>query len=154
MLTEYSDWRRGKRWNWNRLYLPERDATVSALFLAELVAWHEKTLGELLKSCTRNLANITTAARTWTSARSRKKSPGLVFQWSRDENPLLAGSQSGNHGWNQVVLGNIGWDGPSFRYGKPFAGLRRNFAAADHAQGIASSRPDSGTLAGDSKCIP
>jgi phosphomannomutase len=31
------------------LYLPERDATVSALFLAELMAWHRKTLGELLQ---------------------------------------------------------------------------------------------------------
>ncbi|HUI73339.1 MAG TPA: phosphoglucomutase/phosphomannomutase family protein [Candidatus Acidoferrum sp.] len=30
------------------LYLPERDATVSALFLAELMAWHGQTLGELL----------------------------------------------------------------------------------------------------------
>ena len=30
------------------LYLPERDATVSALFLAELMAWHNKSLGELL----------------------------------------------------------------------------------------------------------
>src|SRR5205814_1464279 len=30
------------------LYLPERDATVSALFLAELMAWHAKSLGELL----------------------------------------------------------------------------------------------------------
>jgi len=30
------------------LYLPERDASVSALFLAELMAWHGKTLGELL----------------------------------------------------------------------------------------------------------
>jgi alpha-D-glucose phosphate-specific phosphoglucomutase len=30
------------------LYLPERDATVSALFLAELMAWHGKTLGHLL----------------------------------------------------------------------------------------------------------
>jgi alpha-D-glucose phosphate-specific phosphoglucomutase len=30
------------------LYLPERDATVSALLLAELMAWHRKTLGELL----------------------------------------------------------------------------------------------------------
>src|SRR5881394_2186620 len=30
------------------LYLPERDATVSALFLAELMAWHAKPLGELL----------------------------------------------------------------------------------------------------------
>jgi len=30
------------------LYLPERDATVSALFLAELMAWHGKTLAEML----------------------------------------------------------------------------------------------------------
>jgi phosphomannomutase len=30
------------------LYLPERDAVVSALFLAELMAWHGKSLGELL----------------------------------------------------------------------------------------------------------
>ena len=30
------------------LYLPERDATVSALFLAELMAWHGKSLGKLL----------------------------------------------------------------------------------------------------------
>jgi alpha-D-glucose phosphate-specific phosphoglucomutase len=30
------------------LYLPERDATVSALFLAELMAWHGKSLGELI----------------------------------------------------------------------------------------------------------
>jgi phosphomannomutase len=30
------------------LYLPERDATVSVLLLAELMAWHGKSLGELL----------------------------------------------------------------------------------------------------------
>jgi phosphomannomutase len=30
------------------MYLPERDATVSALFLAELMAWHRRTLGEQL----------------------------------------------------------------------------------------------------------
>jgi phosphomannomutase len=30
------------------LYLPERDSTVSALFLTELMAWHRKSLGELL----------------------------------------------------------------------------------------------------------
>src|SRR5882757_3555134 len=34
------------------LYLPERDATVSALFLAELMAWHGKSLGELLAALT------------------------------------------------------------------------------------------------------
>jgi alpha-D-glucose phosphate-specific phosphoglucomutase len=30
------------------LYLPERDATVSTLLLAELMAWHGKSLGELI----------------------------------------------------------------------------------------------------------
>ncbi len=31
-----------------KLYLPERDATVNALLLAEVMAWHGKTLGELV----------------------------------------------------------------------------------------------------------
>ena len=31
-----------------KLYLPERDATVSALLLAEVMAWHGKKLGELV----------------------------------------------------------------------------------------------------------
>ncbi len=32
------------------LYLPERDATVCALLLAELMAWHGKSLGELIRA--------------------------------------------------------------------------------------------------------
>jgi phosphomannomutase len=32
-----------------KLHLPERDATVSALLLAEVMAWHGKRLGELVK---------------------------------------------------------------------------------------------------------
>ena len=35
------------------LYIPERDATVSALLLAELMAWHGKSLGELLAVLTK-----------------------------------------------------------------------------------------------------
>jgi phosphomannomutase len=31
-----------------KLYLPERDATVMALLLTEVMAWHKKTLGELV----------------------------------------------------------------------------------------------------------
>src|ERR1700688_1574148 len=31
-----------------KLYLPERDATVMALLLAEVMAWHHKSLGELV----------------------------------------------------------------------------------------------------------
>ena len=34
------------------LYIPERDATASALLLAELMAWHGKSLGELLAALT------------------------------------------------------------------------------------------------------
>jgi phosphomannomutase len=32
-----------------KLHLPERDATVSALLLAEVLAWHRKSLGDLLR---------------------------------------------------------------------------------------------------------
>ena len=32
------------------LYLPERDATVCALFLAEMMAWHGKSLGDMLRA--------------------------------------------------------------------------------------------------------
>ena len=32
------------------LYLPERDATVSALLLAEVMAWHRKSLGEMVQA--------------------------------------------------------------------------------------------------------
>ncbi len=32
------------------LYLPERDATVSALLLAEVMAWHRKSLGEMVRA--------------------------------------------------------------------------------------------------------
>jgi len=32
-----------------KMHLPERDATVTALLLAEVMAWHGKTLGELVK---------------------------------------------------------------------------------------------------------
>ncbi len=31
-----------------KLYLPERDATVNALLLAEVMAWHRKSLGEIV----------------------------------------------------------------------------------------------------------
>ena len=48
------------------LYLPERDATVSALLLAELMAWHGKSLGRIARArCTPNSANTTTAASIW-----------------------------------------------------------------------------------------
>jgi alpha-D-glucose phosphate-specific phosphoglucomutase len=40
------------------LYLPERDATVSALLLAELMAWHGKSLGDLLRTLHREFGEF------------------------------------------------------------------------------------------------
>jgi phosphomannomutase len=40
------------------LYLPERDATVSALLLAELMAWHGKSLGELIAALHREFGEF------------------------------------------------------------------------------------------------
>src|SRR5438309_10534808 len=37
------------------LYIPERDDTVSALFLAELMAWHVKSLGYMIAVLTGEL---------------------------------------------------------------------------------------------------
>ena len=48
-----------------KLYLPERDATVTALLLVELMAWHGKGLGELVRDFRQNSASTITDA--WTS---------------------------------------------------------------------------------------
>jgi phosphomannomutase len=40
------------------LYLPERDATVSALLLAELMAWHGKSLCELIRALHREFGEF------------------------------------------------------------------------------------------------
>ena len=38
-----------------KLYLPERDATVMALLLTEVMAWHRKSLGELVAQLSRRI---------------------------------------------------------------------------------------------------
>src|SRR5262249_5241281 len=78
------------------------------------------------------------------------KSHPLVFKWPGNGNPAMARRQARSDGWNQAVswrnrLGN----GARVGYGKPFAGLRGNFPAADHGQGIEGSRrANSRTIAG------
>jgi len=62
------------------LYLPERDAIVSALFLAELMAWHGRSLGELLGALhSEPLASITMAGSTWTYNLNRNRRPSRFF---------------------------------------------------------------------------
>jgi len=72
----------------HHLYLPERDATVSALFLAELMAWHGRSLGELLAALHSNSVSITTAASIIDLKRGkRKKSDHSLFEWEAESYP-------------------------------------------------------------------
>ena len=84
-----------------KLYLPERDATVVALLLAEVMAWHRKSLGELVASCTPNSASITTAAWTWNCVPGKKSAPSNIsprptlkqlLDW-----PIVAPRRPGRH---------------------------------------------------------
>jgi phosphomannomutase len=92
------------------LYLPERDATVSALLLAELMAWHGKSLGELVSSLHQEFGehhygridlDVQPAQKqkaiTHFSAESLKK----FDQWPVQRRENLDGIK--------IYLGNIGW---------------------------------------------
>ena len=61
------------------LYLPERDATVSALFLAELMAWHGKTLGELLAALHKEFGEYHYGRVDLDVQPSRRKRPSRIF---------------------------------------------------------------------------
>jgi phosphomannomutase len=92
------------------LYLPERDATVSALLLAELMAWHGKSLGELVASLHQEFgehhygridldvkpAQKQKAIDHFSSERLRK-----FEQWPVQHRETLDGIK--------LYLGNIGW---------------------------------------------
>ena len=66
-----------------KLYLPERDATVVALLLAEVMAWHRKSLGELVANCTPNLASTTTAGWISSCAPDKKSAPSSISARAR-----------------------------------------------------------------------
>ena len=92
------------------LYLPERDATVSALFLAELMAWHGKELGELLAGLHEEFGehhygrvdlDVTPKqkekAMAWFSDGDAKK----ILEWPVVRNETIDGIK--------LYLGEIGW---------------------------------------------
>ena len=66
-----------------KLYLPERDATVMALLLAEVMAWHANPSANWSRSCTRNSASIITAASIWSCAPDKKSAPSNISRDSR-----------------------------------------------------------------------
>jgi len=92
------------------LYLPERDATVSALFLAELMAWHGKSLGELLATLHAEFGeyyygrvdlDVTPAQKQKTIAHFSNGSMKAILDWPIVHREDMDGIK--------VYLGEIGW---------------------------------------------
>ena len=92
------------------LYLPERDATVSALLLAELMSWHGKSLGELLDALHKEFGeyhygrvdlDVTPAQKekavAWFSNSAAKK----ILRWPVVRRETMDGIK--------LYLGEIGW---------------------------------------------
>jgi alpha-D-glucose phosphate-specific phosphoglucomutase len=92
------------------LYLPERDATVSALFLAELMAWHGKSLGELLATLHAEFGeyhygrvdlHVTPSQKQRAVAHFSNGAASKVLDW-----PIV---RRENMDGIKVYLGEIGW---------------------------------------------
>jgi alpha-D-glucose phosphate-specific phosphoglucomutase len=92
------------------LYLPERDATVSALLLAELMAWHGKSLGELMVTLHREFGefhygrmdlDVTAAQKQKAIAHFSDEKVNNFNQW-----PIV---RRENMDGIKLYLGDIGW---------------------------------------------
>jgi alpha-D-glucose phosphate-specific phosphoglucomutase len=93
-----------------KLHLPERDATVSALLLAEVMAWHGKDLGQLVASLEREFGehhygriDITLKSRQAERALTYFAAPHLkrLLDWPVVSRENLDGLK--------LYLGEIGW---------------------------------------------
>jgi len=92
------------------LYLPERDATVSALFLAELMAWHGKALGALLAKLHAEFGEYHYGRVDLNVTQSQKQRAVAHFS-NGDINALLDWPivRRENMDGSKVYLGEIGW---------------------------------------------
>jgi len=92
------------------LYLPERDATVSALFLAELVAWHEKTLDELLEVLHQEFGEYH-YGRTDLDVSPQQKEKALAWFSNGRATKILSWPVVNRETMDgiKLYLGNIGW---------------------------------------------
>ena len=91
-------------------YLPERDATVSALLLAELMAWHGKSLGELLSALHREFGEfhygrvdlpVKPAQKQKAIEHFRDEKHKRLEEWPVSRREGLDGSK--------IYLGKVGW---------------------------------------------
>ena len=114
------------------LYLPERDATVSALFLAELMAWHGKTLGELLAALHQEFGEYHYGRVDLDVQPEQKKKAVAYFSDSatRDIQAMASGAAR-KYGRHQTLSGRYRLGADSrFRHGESIAGVFGDLAAA------------------------
>jgi len=92
------------------MYLPERDATVSALLLAELMAWHNKTLGELLAALHKEFGEYHYGRVDLDLKPGQKEKAIAYFSGSKLKQILnLEVTNRENMDGIKLYLGNIGW---------------------------------------------
>src|SRR5258706_331673 len=92
------------------LYLPERDAQVSALFLAELMAWHGKSLGELLATLHAEFGEFH-YGRIDLDVRRGQKEKAIAYFTSEKTKRVdnLEVTRRENMDGIKLYLGDIGW---------------------------------------------
>jgi phosphomannomutase len=92
------------------LYLPERDATVSALFLAELMAWHGKSLGELLAALHKEFGEHH-YGRVDLDVKPGQKEKAIAYFSNGKCDALLNFPVTGRENMDgiKLYLGDIGW---------------------------------------------
>ena len=93
-----------------KLYLPERDATVSALLLAEVMAWHGKRLGELIAMLHREFGEHH-YGRVDLTLKPGQKEKALQYFANGNFKRLLEWSVTRREDLDgvKVYLGEIGW---------------------------------------------
>ena len=92
------------------MYLPERDATVSALLLAELMAWHGKTLGQLLAALHKEFGEYHYGRVDLDLKPGQKEKAIDHFSGSKLKQILnLDVTNRENMDGIKLYLGNIGW---------------------------------------------
>jgi phosphomannomutase len=93
-----------------KLYLPERDASVNALLLAEVMAWHGKRLGELVAMLHREFGEHHYGRVDLTTKHGQKEKALRHFADSK-LNSILDWSVTGRQDMDgiKLYLGDVGW---------------------------------------------
>ena len=92
------------------MYLPERDATVNALLLAEVMAWHGKRLGELVRMLEREYGEHHYGRVDLELLRGQKEK-AIAYFGSRNMTKVLDWPvvRRENTDGEKLFLGDIGW---------------------------------------------